>query len=82
MKDGATVSDAAETLGIGRSTVGRWWKRYQEEGERGLKSRYGNSGRKKKTSAEQDEAMMDVSMHKMFDFVVYFVTDYETASVS
>lgn len=62
MKDGSTVNDAAETLGISRKTVARWWKRYEEEGERGLRSRRGQSGRKKKTTADQDEAMVEVSI--------------------
>ena len=62
MKDGSTIKHVAEKLGISTKTVGRWWKRHQEEGEAGLVSRRGNSGRKKKTTAEQDKAMVEVSV--------------------
>ena len=62
MKAGSTIKQVAETLGISTKTVGRWWKRHQEEGEGGLLSRRGNSGRKKKTTTEQDKAMVEVSV--------------------
>ena len=49
------IKDAADTLWITRRTAMRRWLRYEEEGERGLLSRRGNSGRKKTTTEAEDD---------------------------
>lgn len=65
LKDGSSVNEAAETLGVTRRTVARWWNRYQEEGEDGLRSRRKNCGRKKATTDDQDEAMVEVRINDL-----------------
>ena len=62
LKDGSTIQETAETLGLSRQTVGMWWKRYREEGERGLVSRRKNSGSHKITTDAEDSAMVEVSI--------------------
>ena len=74
MKGGATVSGAAENLGISKTAVRRWWKRYQEEGESGLRSRRESTGRKKKTTPEQDDAMVEVSIFFLHN-LLWLATD-------
>ena len=63
MKNGSTVKDAAASLGLSRQTVSKWWTRYQEEGEDGLASRRANSGRRKRTTPEQDGEIIKVSFN-------------------
>ena len=61
MKNGSSVTGAAEALGVSRQTASKWWMRYREGGEDGLASRRANSGRRRKTTAEQDQDIIKVS---------------------
>ncbi len=36
---GWTIAGAAESMGISRQTAHKWWRRYQDEGELGLRDR-------------------------------------------
>lgn len=39
LEEGWTQAEVAEAQGVSRSTVGKWWKRYREEGVAGLRDR-------------------------------------------
>ena len=60
MKNGLSIKETAEEMGVSETTVTRWWRRYQEEGEEGVRSRRENCGRKRRTSRQNDEEMVAV----------------------
>ena len=69
---GKTIGEIATELGRTKKTVKKWILRYEEEGEAGMKPR-DKPGRPRKTSREQDQAMVEVSC-KNYD-LVYPETD-------
>ena len=57
---GKSVGQIAEDLGRSTKTIRKWFARFDEEGEDGMKQRP-KSGRPRTTSAEQDQAMVEVN---------------------
>ena len=60
VNQGYSNREVADELGISKTTVARWRKRFEEEGEAGMSTRMKNSGRRRKTSEETDRAMKEV----------------------
>ena len=61
-EQGHTVYEASQLLGVSVKTAKRWRKRYEEEGDAGLRARYDKCGRKRKTTEEEDGRMVEVGI--------------------
>ena len=59
LEGGKTVAQVAEETGRHKNTIRRWLVRHAEEGEPGMAKRP-KSGRPRKTTAEEDAAMVQV----------------------
>ena len=59
-ENGRTVAEIAEETGRHKTTIARWLRRFEEEGEDGMNQRH-KTGRPPRTSAEQDAAMVEVA---------------------
>ena len=55
-----SVGQIADDLGRSTKTIRKWFARFDGEGEDGMKQRP-KSGRPRTTSAEQDQAMVEVN---------------------
>ena len=64
-ENGRTIAEIAEETGRHSTTIARWLRRFEEEGEDGMPQRH-KSGRPSRTSAEQDAAMVDVASRHPF----------------
>ena len=59
LENGKTIAEVSFETGRSRSTIERWKRRHEEEGEEGM-ARRPKTGRPRKTTAEQDAAMVEV----------------------
>ena len=60
LESGQSIAQVAHETGRCRQTIAKWRKRHEEEGEPGMAKRH-STGRPRKTTAEQDAAMVEVS---------------------
>ena len=61
-EQGHNTYQASQLLGISEKTAKRWKKRYEEEGDAGLRARYDKCGSKRKTTEEEDGRMVEVGI--------------------
>lgn len=65
IESGKTVDEVAAETGRSSRTIRKWRNRHEEEGEPGMAKRP-KFGRPRKTSAEQDAAMVEAGSYRPF----------------
>ena len=61
-EQGHSVYEASQLLRVSVKAAKRWKKRYEEEGDADLRTRYDKCGRKRKTTKKEGGRMVEVGI--------------------